>query len=151
MSWLWQPPARCGGQPSVAAEAAPTLVSDPGHEAAAALERFAEGRPVLTKPTSSLTQCGIRPRQSHSKRTDGLQTHRWREPDSNPWSPLIDDGSETILGAWCACVSGRRDQLVRRGDRRFESAFLHRGVRHFTKLEGCRRAPALLRRSSSGP
>jgi hypothetical protein len=47
--------------PFVAAEAAPTLVSDPGHEAAAALERFTEGRPVLTKPTSSLAQCGIRP------------------------------------------------------------------------------------------
>jgi hypothetical protein len=34
------------GRPFVAAEAAPTLASDPGHEAAAALERFAEGRPV---------------------------------------------------------------------------------------------------------
>jgi hypothetical protein len=41
----------------------------------------------------------------------------------------IDDGCETILGAWCACVSGRRDQLVHRGDRRFESAFLQQRVR----------------------
>src|SRR5262249_22482801 len=37
----------------------------------------------------------------------------------------VGDAFETILIAWLVPHSGLRDHLVYRGDRRFESAFLH--------------------------
>src|SRR5271170_5249352 len=60
-----------------------------------------------------------------SRGTEGLLTRRWRKPDSNPrshsWKP--EDYVER---------AARKSMSVLRGDRRFESGFLQRGV------SGCR-------------
>ena len=68
---------------------------------------------------------GIRFRKSDSHRT-----RRWREPDSNPWSPL----NRRRLGdhPWRLVrmrVRPKRPTSSQGGDRRFESAFLQRRVR----------------------
>ena len=100
--------------PSVAAEAAPTLVSDPGREAAAALKRFAEGRPVLTKPTSSLAQCGIRPPPVKLERDRRFTDSPVEQMRFERSVPAADNTFEIVLFSYSGVPVPARDKGMTR-------------------------------------
>ena len=85
-----------------------------------------------------------------ARRGPGLcetRTLCWRNRDSNAWSPATSMmPARPSLAPGAHASSGRRDQLVHRGDRRFESAFLQRE----SPTNRARRVPPERRRLSDG-
>ena len=103
--WRW--PRRCWRARSPIAAASTTRPSTVFRVGPPCSGQQRTGTPALGKPRKRFSQRGwnfdsdlydlmcLGQRDTGTRGTDGSQTHRWRERDSNPWSPGRDSIFET--------------------------------------------------------